>query len=144
MGAGRNTEAIDRITPKSPGGLRVVFSKNAANETDVPLGSLGDNDYITKKMFLNNASGTPPVQATFTSATGFTINWQTDIPSGYSNTYEFLLGDTFPKPMVFVNTGTRKDSLMNSYSMDVNRNVDGSIDTIVFDWGDSQTGTIQF
>lgn len=144
MAAGDSTLGVDRVTPKQAGGLRIVFSKNAANEVDVPMSTLGNNDYITKKMFLDNASGLPAAQKAFTSATGLTINWQTDSPDGYAATYAVLFGNTFPKPFIYVVTGTHQNTQLTSFSLVITDDGSGNLTTVVFDWGSSETGTIQF
>lgn len=55
MAIGKNTHAVDRITPKQTGGMRIVFSQPAGDETAIALTAKGDNDYITKKEFVDNS-----------------------------------------------------------------------------------------
>lgn len=144
MAIGKSTYAVDEITPKQEGGLRIIFLKNAANKLDVPLSTLGDQDYITKKMFLNNASGLPAAQQAFTSVTGLTIDWQTDSPDGFAATYATLFGNTFPKPVIYVNTGTHINTLLTNFNLVITDDGSGNLTTVVFDWTSSFTGTIQF
>lgn len=59
MAASKNTLAVDRVTPKSPTTLRIVFPVTAADEVAVTLASKGDNDYITKKQFNDNTTPLP-------------------------------------------------------------------------------------
>lgn len=54
MATSKVTIAIDEVNPKTPGGLRIVFSKNAGNKTSTALTSLDPKDYITREQFEQN------------------------------------------------------------------------------------------
>lgn len=70
MAVGKNTQAVDRITPKQSGGIRVAFSKPGGDETSLSLSAKGNDDYITKKEFNDNVpSGLPPEPTTITAGT---------------------------------------------------------------------------
>lgn len=59
MSIGKVAVGIDKITPKTPSGLRVVFTKPAGNESGLNIATINANDYITKQMFLDNTSNAP-------------------------------------------------------------------------------------
>lgn len=61
MAAGKSTYAVDRVTPKQDGGLRVIFSKSAADETAIAISAKDDNDYITKKIYNDNSPNRAPI-----------------------------------------------------------------------------------
>lgn len=69
MATGKITQAIDRVTPKNPTGLRIIFSKSAADETAITLSAKDDNDYITKKIFNDNSGGVVPDPTVITAGT---------------------------------------------------------------------------
>ena len=84
------------------------------------------------------------IQAPFTGTTGFTINWQTDIVPGKSSTYVAIFGNVYPKPIIYVNNGANKKTLMTGFNLDVNDDGSGNFTTVVFSWDVAQTGFIQF
>lgn len=144
MAAGKNSYSVDRFTTKQTGGLRIVFEKNAANDFDAPMSALGDNDYITKKMFNQNIPFFPlPLQLTFSAVSTKTINWQTDIPPGQTQTYASLLGNFFPDPKVITGAShawTQTDRTL-TFTTD---STDTLLETVTLDWGFSASGYIQF
>lgn len=81
--------------------------------------------------------GSSAIRVPFTSASGLTINWQTDIVPGYSATYAAKFGNT-PNPFVYLSTGL-------PFGQPFTLTYSGSlINTIVFDWGSSQDGYIRY
>lgn len=54
MATTKVTFGADEIHPKTPTGLRVVFTKNAGNKTAVALTAIDPNDYITRQQFDDN------------------------------------------------------------------------------------------
>lgn len=85
MAASKNTLAVDRITPKQVGGLRIVFPVTAADEVAVTLASKGDNDYITKKQFNDNVT-IPPTPSPITITAGITATPLTIAYTGNAST----------------------------------------------------------
>ncbi len=78
-----------------------------------------------------------PIRVPFTSATGLAITWQTDIPTGQTQTYFQLFGNNVEAFVYF--TGTPGGQ---PYSW----TLDGSLNVLVvtFDWGVAQSGYIRF
>jgi len=83
----------------------------------------------------------PVVQISFTNVTGLTINWQTDIPTGYTQTYAQILGNYFPNPVVGFNDGSEYGSAGNAPAVTYSGSI---IQTVVFNFGVSQSGFIRF
>lgn len=90
MATGKTTQAVDRVTPKQTGGLRIVFSVSAADETAIALTAKADNDYITKKIFNDNNSNIirpDPIPITaHASVTPLSISYTGDV-----NTTDYIL-----------------------------------------------------
>ena len=82
MAISKNTQAIDRITPKQSGGLRIVFSKPGGDETALALSSKGDNDYITKKEYTDNTA--LPIAPIITAVIGGVTHYPLTVNYGAS------------------------------------------------------------
>jgi len=83
-------------------------------------------------------------QVPFSSATGLSINWQTDIPPGFTDTYADIFGAMTPKPYVFILTGGASNEKAK-LEFDMKTTDDGTnLLTVVLDWTTSETGYIQF
>jgi hypothetical protein len=72
MSTGRNAFATDKVTPKNPNGLSVVFSKPTEYQDNLALVDISGKMNITKNMFLNNlpVSG-EIIQAVPVNSSGF-------------------------------------------------------------------------
>ncbi len=138
--AGLVAKLIDRWKAKS-GDFIYSDSKAGYSETydytDIP-----DNAWITKFMLIAAlGTATSQVQLPFTSTDSGIINWQTDIPPGFGQTYAALLGNMFPKPVVyFLSSGTTyiDSGVVPTITFDGTL-----INTVVFDL-QGQTGFIRF
>lgn len=89
MAASKNTQAIDRLTPKQTGGLRIVFSKPAGDEAAINLADKDANDYITKQEFLDNITPlplppTPTIITAGVTATPLTISYTGNASTSYA------------------------------------------------------------
>lgn len=83
------------------------------------------------------------IEIPFTAVTGFSINWQTDIPPGQTQTYAALLGNGVPKPLVVIPTDNPNEYTDLSFTRTYTK-ISGNIGTVIFDWAISQTGLIIF
>lgn len=135
---------IDKLVAKN-GDMFISDSKAGYNDAyDYSL--LPDNAWITKLMLITAIGGASQVvQIPFTTtdlAPTLTINWQTDIPAGYSSTYAALLGNYFPKSVAYVlSSGT---TYINQGTIPT-VTYDGTlINTVVFDFGGASSGFIRF
>jgi hypothetical protein len=72
MSTGRNAFAIDKVTPKNPDGLRIVFTKTAGNEGNLAFTDITGKDYVTKDMYNANLPVAGEIiQAVPTNSSGF-------------------------------------------------------------------------
>jgi len=76
----------------------------------------------------------------FTNSTGFTIDWQNDIPEGQTETFAQLFGNS-PNPFVYFGTGNPFTPGGQPFEIYGTANVTNSI---VFDFGAPQSGYIRF
>lgn len=90
-------------------------------------------------------SGAGRIEVPFTVVSGFTINWQTDTPFGYTSTYAVLLGNKMPKPLLWVLDGVSDEYNNIAFDCRVTRSLDDSIILkVVFDWAILQSGRLSF
>ena len=89
MATGKVTEAIDEITPKTPGALRVIFKKPAGNKTSLSLGSIDEWDYITKEMFESNPQGVIKTPINKVGA-DIDVNGFIDVSANVDNTFDLI------------------------------------------------------
>ncbi len=111
----------------------------------LPYNAELDPNYIQSGLVINvdeTVINTPIVQVPFTNTSGVGINWQTDIPVGYSQTYAQLLGNYFPNPVVYFASG---GDYIDAGTVPTITSSGGLIQTVVFDFGGQpQTGYIRF
>lgn len=79
-------------------------------------------------------------QKSFTNVSGYTINWQTDIPDGAVQTYAQLFGNTV-KAFVFFTGSSPSLPIGQPYTYTTSS---GNVNVVTFDWGSSQSGFISF
>lgn len=82
----------------------------------------------------------------FTNQTGITVNWQTDVPPGETETYVALMGNEIPNPTVdsIPDSGSPNSFLRIPASMSFTTDGDGTLLTLTLDWSVSQSGIITF
>lgn len=129
-------EIIEAIQASTPDDKILLLSLLTYNSLPITADLL-DNDVPAWKN-INDAIENIfiPLRIPFTSQTGLTINWQTDIPPGDSVSYFTLFGNNIE---AFVYTTI---PLGQPYTW----TIDGSnnILLVTFDWGSSQSGYIRF
>lgn len=107
-------------------------------ETYDPITDYVDNtipSWINVKNYVGNISD--PTRISFTTATGYTINWQTDLADG-TNTFYQLFGDVVE---AFVYTTDHAIGQPYSWTLDGSNHVN----VVTFDWGgDPVDGYIRF
>jgi hypothetical protein len=132
-------EIIDRITGAN-GDLLIVgkmLADQSYSSTDFAL-----DEYITKRAAQAIISVTTGFKEDFIALTNKTINWQSDIPDGQTQTYADLLGNNIPKPFVY--TGSSSSIDKTDFTCHIELNLDSTIDTVTLDWGFSSDGIIQW
>lgn len=122
----------------------VIADGEAALSTDKKDFKVGPGNWDDLDYWISSP-GSNVVQIPFTTtdiAPTLTINWQTDIPAGYSSTYAALLGNYFPKPLAYVlSSGT---TYINQGTVPT-VTYDGTlINTVVFDFGGASSGFIRW
>jgi hypothetical protein len=73
MATGKVTIAMDEVSVKTPGSLRIAFRQNAGNKIGVNIATLDPNDYITKQMFLDNTASPVPIPLSYSAGTSLPI-----------------------------------------------------------------------
>lgn len=135
--------SVDRLIAKLTGGKigheSKSFYTNFYGNLDFEDDDL-PNWRAVKALFGAYGAGLP---VPFTAVSTVTITWQTDIPPGQTATYAAIFGNMYPKPYVFDDSDIKQD-----FTLTANRVTPGDITTdlttVVFDFPQAMTGTIQF
>ena len=109
----------------------MIADGEAALSTDVKNFKVGPGLWSDLGYWIAGA-GINIVEIPFTSTDSGIINWQTDIPTGYTDTYANLLGNYMPQPTIWVlSSGTTYVNAGGGISVDRSGDL---INTVTFDF----------
>jgi len=136
------TEAWEYVNPILPDGQLGWEKDIYGNPLGVKMGD-GTTHWNDLPYWFESGGSGLPLQVPFIGATGFTVtNWQTNMPTGYTDTYARLCGNSIKQPTVYVLSG---GSYIAMGSLTFSMTKTGAlINTITFDWGSLFDGYIQF
>jgi hypothetical protein len=133
---------------KAPNGVSYIEIDNVKRYNS-PFSLDNDYDLVYKLWlveYLAAHGGTSQNIVPFSAATSKTINWQTDIFPGGTETYVQVMGNNIPRPVVDIlpDLGSPNSYQRITANITYTLNDDGSINTFTIDWSTTQTGNIIF